>query len=135
MTPPVDRVLPGVRVPSAGSGRTIEERVRAIEEAAHLISGVTDAPKMITVLRFANDSLNAAEAYCERLKAHYATVSEPPFIQLLDIDHPRHPRHRPDWEYPAAHLDRLVTAEELHDRRPDLRPPGPDHTRGDWRND
>ena len=107
-------------------------RLEAVErENRRLASGT--APAMIVVIAFRGERVPAAE-YVAKLHEHYKDVPEPPYIETLYMEtQDRHPRHKPDWESPAAYLEYIPSREETSDRRPDIRNPGPNHTRRDWR--
>jgi hypothetical protein len=118
------------------SDRDLEARLQSVEKAAQrVLAGSGVVPSMVTILRFADDSPEAARAFADELRAFFAEARPDLFIQTIDFAFPRPPRLLPQWR-PGERwwLDKQPTPAMLADLRPDLREPVPG-SRWDWRPD
>ena len=107
---------------------------RLLDLEANLEASRTVAvvPGMVTLLVFSDDSLEAATRFKGALREHFREVKPDLFVEVLEFTFPRPHGLKAAWVPPRQFLDYQPAPVELHDLRPDLRPPPPGVARMDW---
>jgi hypothetical protein len=111
----------------------LERRFRSVESATkRALAGSAVVPGMVTLLVFADDLLDDARAFAGALREHFRESRPDLYVEVLEFTFPRPHGLKAAWQTPRQFLDYQPDPVELHDLRPDLRPPPPGVVRMDW---